>query len=233
MAQDKVSLFNLAISSMGSRGVKLSSPDEKSVHAEECRLWFDPTRDQVLRAAFWPSAKAFQRLALLKERDDTAAWVTDDPEPGWKFAYAAPTLMLRPRYLSTYERFTTGILSTTQGDVSAIFTSACEPILVYTKQQSNLALLDTQLYLAIAKALGFFISGPLHGKLSFARDAQEVANALIVEARVSMANEEENKIDVLPEWIAARGYLGEPTLNKFTFPFGPLIGGTAGGASVR
>jgi len=232
MAQDKVTLFNLAISGMGSRGAKVSSPDEASGEAEECRLWFDAAFRQVLRAAFWPSAKAYNRLALIDERDDNVAWVTTNPEPGWQFMYSAPVDMLYPRYLTTYERFTTGLAQLPNGEVSAIHSSAEQPILVYTKEQIDISLWDAQLYMAIANTLSFYISGPLHGKLSFKQDAQQQANFAILQARESMANEPEDKIDVLPEWLSARGLEGPPTQNKFTFPFGPMIGGSSGGGNV-
>ena len=233
MAQDQVSLFNLAIAAMGSRGAKVSSPDEASNEAEECRLWFEPARDQILRAAFWPSAKSYNRLALLDQRDDSIAWIPTNPEPGWQFVYGAPADMLYPRYLTTYERFTTGLAQITGGEVTAIHSSAEQPILVFTKRQTDISLWDAQLYMAIANTLSFYISGPLHGKLSFKRDAQEQANFAILQARESMANEPEDKIDVLPEWIAARGFEGPPTQNKFTFPFGPMIGAASGGGNVR
>jgi len=232
MSQDKTELFNLAVSTMGSRGVKISSPDEASREAEECRLWYEPARNSVFRAAFWPSCKAYFRLPVLGERDNDASWLETDPEPGWRFAYSAPNDMLYPRYLTNYARFSTGTQKIVNGEVSAIFTSQEEPILVYTKEQENVALWDAQLYMAIAQALAFFISAPLHGKLSFKEDAEKQANILILQARESAANEPEEKLEVLPEWLAARGYDGVPVQNKFTYPFGPLLGSAAGGGNV-
>lgn len=233
MAQNQLGVFNLAISSIGSRGIKLSSVDEASPHAEECRLWYEPVRDQVFRAAFWPVNKAYQRLALIATRDSAADWVATDPEPGWSFVYAAPSDMLRPRYLTTYERFTTGVYDGGGGDVPVIYTSAENPILVYTKDQPVVSLWDSQLYTAVAMALGYFVALPLHGKRVFADRALEQANALLMEARLSAANEEENKIDQLPPWLQARGFQGQPTINQFTYPYGPLIGATSGGESAR
>ena len=233
MAQDKVTLFNLAISGIGARGEKLSSPDEEGVLAEECRLHYEHTRDQVLRAAHWPAAKAYSRIALLKERDDTAAWVPDDPEPGWAAVYQAPVDMLYPRHLSTFERFATGINPSPSGDVSAIFTSAETPILFYTRRQDNLALWDPQLFMAIASALSYNISLASTGKLTWADRALDKANSLISAARVSAANEGQQQIDVLPEWISARGYQGQPSNDFYTYPFGPLVGAAPGGGNVR
>ena len=90
MTKDVVSIFNLALSVVGTRA-KVSVTTENSREAETCRLWYDISRDIVLRAAFWPSTVAHSRLAVLKERANlTDDWTADDPAPDWLFAYGFP-----------------------------------------------------------------------------------------------------------------------------------------------
>src|SRR5690606_39709181 len=90
MAQDLVTLYNLALSVAGiTSGV--DSPSEASPEAEQCRLWFEPVRNLILRAAFWPSVKGVKRLGLLATRDTDQDWTSSDPFPGWLYAYALPS----------------------------------------------------------------------------------------------------------------------------------------------
>lgn len=82
---------------------------------------------------------------------------------------------------------------------------------------------DPQLGLAIAFALASYIGMPLHAKVARVKEAMEVANAKILQARISAANSEDNQYDVLPDWIAARGYAGGAPVAKFIYPLGPML----------
>lgn len=214
----EVHIYNMALNAVGTKD-DVAFTTEESREAEVCRLWFGPVRDHVFRAAYWPSTKAFARLALLAERDDSVAWATGDPEPGFRFAYAQPADALRPRYLTTFGRFSTGIH---QGQ-KAIVSQEEAVILAYTKAEDNVALWDVSLQFAVAHALAAFIAMPLHGKPSRAKKAEDTANGLITEARVVAANEEENQYDSIPDWIAARGYGGSVAVSRFLYPYGPMI----------
>lgn len=218
MADDTVSIFNLALNAIGTRD-NVAAPSEASREAEVCRLWFGPSRDHVLRAAPWASAKAFSRLAVLAERDETLAWELTDPEPGFRFAYAAPEDMLAPRYLSTFGRFTLGI----HGDSKALMTQEETTILVYTKKQENIGLWDVHLKMAIVHTLAAFIAMPLTGKLQRAKMMEDKANALIYQARESNANIDDNQYDTVPDWLLARGYAGVTPSTRYYYPYGPMI----------
>ena len=106
MATDETGMYNLALSVVGSES-SVADPTEEAREAEVCRLWYSTVVESVLRAARWPSARAVIRLALLQERDFDVDWVAADPEPPWKYAYAYPSDMLRPRYQTSYARFGT------------------------------------------------------------------------------------------------------------------------------
>lgn len=218
MAADEVSVYNMALNAIGTRD-NVSSPSEGSREAEVCRLWFGPVRDQVLRAAPWSCAKAHERLALLAERADSLAWTNGDPDPGYRFAYAAPSDMLNPRYLSDFSRFA----MSTYNDQLAIMTNTENPILCYTKSQLLIPLWDISLLMAISNALGSYICMPLTGKPARAKKVQDDANGLIMAARMQSANDDNETFETMPDWITARGYSGSAPDTRFYFPDGPMI----------
>lgn len=218
MAQDKTSLFNLALSAAGSRS-SVSAPDEASREAELCRLWFEPVYRQVLRAAPWASTRSVTRLALLTERVD-AEWEAGDPQPEYRFAYAMPNGCLRPRYLYDYARFEVSLRSSGQ---QAIMTSQEDAILYFTYDQALIALWDAGLYIAVAHALGAYIALPLNGKTQQARSAQGMANSLILQAREAAANEDFAPLESDPSWIQARGSAYSVATNRYVYPNGPLL----------
>lgn len=218
MAKDVLSVFNLAASIAGSHDT-MSSPDEISREAELCRLWYEPIRDFVLRAAPWASTKAFARLTALKARDTALDWAAGDPEPGFLYAYALPSNMIYPRYLANFGRFTMALYDQNR---LAIMTNVESPVLCYSIQQNTPAMWDQHLYMAIAHALGAKITIPLNGKDQRARQAVEEANQLIMAARTSQANVDHNTYESLPEWITARGF-GGGMESRFYYPFGPML----------
>lgn len=221
MAADEVSIFNMALDAVGTRS-DVSSTAEESREAEICRLWFGPTRDLVLSAAPWSVATGYARLALLATRDDTLQWVATDPAPGFRNAYAAPSDMLLPRYLSTYGRFIQGV----QGSQKAIMSQEQASVLVYTRQETRVGLWDPSLSMAVVYALAAFISMPLHAKTQRAAAAENKANGLILQARVADANAMQDQLDTIPDWIAARGSNFTNPQTRFYYPYGPLISAT-------
>lgn len=218
MANTKLDVFNMAMYHCGTRE-DIADVNEESREAEVCRLLYDRVRDHVLRSAYWSSAKGFKRLAVVVERDDTLAWAATDPEPGFRFAYAVPNDFLYPRFLTSYERFSTGVLN----NQSVIFANTEDAILQYTMRQENVALWDANLFMAMTFALAAYATMPLNGKPQRASNAAQQANNLILEARVANANSEDNQIDTMPSWITARGYAGSAVDSRYFYPYGPMI----------
>lgn len=224
MAKDVVSIFNLALSIVGTKA-KVSVTTEDSREAETCQLWYEISRDVVLRAAFWPSTVAHQRLAVLKERDNlTDDWTRDDPAPDWVFAYGVPADMIAPRHLTTFSRFTLEWWTpATQASIQAIMSNQEEAILQYSALQADPQQWDDSLYMAVVYALGMNIAMPITGKLSRQKAAREAGDLIISDARAAVANAEENQLDVVPDWIAARGYNEQAPRTKFYWPYGPAL----------
>ena len=177
-------------------------------------------RDQVFKAAPWDSVEGIKRLALVRTRDESEGWVEGDPKPGWTYTYAMPSDLIQPINLHDYHRFDPGAGK----GIRVIFTQIKDPILIYTRAEEDLSVWDSTLYGAVAAALGYNISLRLSGKLAFTENAAQRANSVIIEARVAHANQTDDRYEVIPEWIAVRGYDYTPPAQRFIYPYGPLIG---------
>lgn len=215
---DKVTIFNLALSAMGTK-TRLSSPTETSVEARECTLWYDPVRQQVLCAAPFQEARANQRLALQATRDENADWLDTDPDPGWLYSYSAPSDMLRPRNLTTYEKF---ITSTSSNNQKRIVTNVEDVILHYTKDQTNIDLWSPLLQNAVALGLASAVCLKLGGKLDRTQLMAQRANDLLMQARVMESNLDDFQVESIPPWLSARG-VDAMMASRYFFPYGPLF----------
>lgn len=218
MVPDEVSIFNLALNAVGARN-NLSATTEKDRGAEVCRLWYPVVRDQVLRAAPWPSCKSFQRLALRKTRENEK-WVTGDPEPGYSYVYGSPSDMLYPRYLSDFSRFT--ISSYPVDNTSVVNTNSVEAILTYTRRNYQVSTWEASLQMGIVYGLAANIVMPLSGKPSRAQSLVQQANDLIMGAREQAANSDQERIETIPDWFVARGY-ANPRDDRFFYPVDTLL----------
>jgi len=219
MITSEVQVYNLAVSAVGGTG-NIASTQEESREAEVCRLWFGPVRDRVLRAAHWPCAKTFSRLAELAQNDGEDAWTELDPEPGYTYAFHCPSDMLIPRYITTFERFSLSTYSPTR---QAISCQNGTPILCYTKRQTNVAQWDISLGTAITAALAARICSQLTGKNVKARSLLEEANSYISTAREEAGNASSEMQGTIPSWILARGYANPAVDLRYFYPLDNLL----------
>jgi hypothetical protein len=221
MAQDLVTLFNLALSAVGTS--RIADPDENSREAQLCRRWYDLTRDTTQRSAHWACCRQVATLSLDAEAGQNGSWVDGDPEPPWVFRYNLPNDYIYPRWLSTYENFEI----TQHNDVVKILTNAEDPILIYSKRQNNVAAWDADLFYATTMGLAGFIAMPLSGKPDRARNALEEANVAIMRARIQNANQNAVQRDAIPDWLLARGVTQNTLFSQFIYQYGPLFNSQA------
>ena len=213
MATDVISIWNRAISQSGSRA-SIASETETGREGDLCRLWYPLVRDGVLKAAAWPSATKSNYLGLKEERDLNLDWVLGDPSPTFKYAYIAPSDMLAPQYLATFERFTRQMI----GEQICIMTNAEQAILTYTSRQEVVNLWDVGLEMAVTYALAAHLALPLTGKRTTAGDLFNFAEKYILEAREAVSNEADYRFDSLAPWHQARGYESLPNTARFFWP---------------
>ena len=222
MAQDLVTLFNLALSAVGTRAV-VASPDEQSREASICRLWYDTVRRQALSAAPWAMSRTVASLALVAQRQSTVAWTSTEPEPPWTYLYAVPTDFIYPRHLESYMNF----VMTQRGDAKMLLCDDALPILTYTKDQSNPGAWDPTFWNAMINALGAAIAMSLHGKPTRADYLVKQANDAIIAARIAAANQDQISYESVPDWLLARGVSAPSQISRFIYPHGPLFSGAA------
>lgn len=224
MASDETEIYNLALDTIGARN-KISSPLEQSREAEACNLWFPNIRDQVLASAAWPESTKMARLGLLAEQDSDL-WVLGKPRPDLLNAYAIPSDCLRPQYLSDYSKFT---IQSFAPETRAIMSNSGSPVLIYTFRQTLVSLWSAELQMAIMYGLAASICMSLTGKTSRAKLLYEQANKHIIAARETAANAGDERLDSIPDWIAARGFTDTASRISYFYPFGALL--TASGVN--
>lgn len=213
---DLLTIYNRALSAARVRRL-LSEPNQQGIEGDQLRLWYPQISDLVMRSAHWPSCKAHARLALLRERPNGSDWSENEPDPGWRYAYAAPNDMLAPRYLHSYARFERSYFGPQQ--VRSIVTDQEDAILTYTRRQTNTELWDIDLVNAVVLALAAAIVRPITGKLGdYDRLNQEAIDAVVL-AQTSVANDGEQLAEELPEWLAVRGFAPPPIMDTFVYPY--------------
>lgn len=218
MAQDLVTLYNQALSAVGTRA-KVAHQNENSRESEVCNTWFDSVRDQALSAAHWASCRTVAQLTKFAERDWDEEWAEGDPEPPWTYLYNLPSDYLYPRHLDTYENFEV----TQVAGARMILSDSEVPVLTYTKRQTNLAAWEPELFLAVSFALAAYIGMPLHGKPQRAALAQQQANQLIMDARLKQANRDSVHKETIPDWLLARGVSSSTLVSQYIYNYGPMF----------
>lgn len=216
-ATSEVQIYNLALNAIGERS-NISAPTDRTRGAEVCRLWYSLVRDAILSAAFWPEATKIAYLGVLNTWEGEA-WKEDNARPGYTYAYALPSDMLRPRYMTDFSRF---LISTIDGQ-KVLSSNAENGALVYSTHLTDVATWNPELQMAIVYGLAANICMPITGKRSRALDLRNQANELITMARVSAANASNELHESMPDWITMRGYRGNVSGDRYFYPHGSLL----------
>lgn len=213
-ALSSLDIANQALSALGIED-SIASFTESSTEAAACNRWYETVRDLVFRSAWWDCLEAHSRLAVLSSRNDDESWVIGDPTPGYLFAFSLPAGSIRPRYLTTFERFK---LTTVNGS-RALVTNIETPILCYTSRITNPAAWDTDLQQAVVYTLAAHIAKAVTGKDSDLQNMFALARDKVEAARENSFNSQQDQpMDSVAPWLAARGYeIGKPA-TRFIYP---------------
>lgn len=211
--QNLANLFNQALTASGHASV-IADPTEKSKVAAMCRLWFAPARRSVFTAALWPSLRSVSRLTVATYRRDNTIWTAGDPLPGYKYCYGLPSNCLRPRYLSTFEKFELH----TRNDETVISSNAEGAMLEYTIDVENPGLWESDLYNAVVYSLAASINMAGSGKGAITNMLSEKVEVMIERAAVSEANSDDGVyFDSAPSFYA--GAFSTPAqMGRFLYP---------------
>jgi hypothetical protein len=186
-----------------------------SREAELCSLWYESVRDLVFSAAPWASLTGFARLAVNASRDTTESWVVADPPPGWLYAFNLPSDYLRARFLASGNFF----LPSTVNNTFIIAANEETPILTYTRQEINPAMWrDSGLEHAVIYALAAHIAKGLTGNDSDIQNMFSLSETKVMAARANNANTQQQPVEHIPEWIAARGQGLNTGTNRYFYP---------------
>lgn len=156
------------------------------------------------------------------------------PPTPWLYAYAYPPDCLRMRSIVPSLPFSTGagvpmttlnncagtnlnfggqILYQVQYETDAsgnpitvILTDQTQAQAIYTVNQPNPVIWDSQFQAAMVASLAAYLVPALSLNLSLMKAAIETAKGIIMDARVSDGNEGVTIMDHVPDWIRARGY---------------------------
>lgn len=179
------------------------------------------------------------------------AWTPDWPAPPWLYEYAYPSDCIQMRFLSP--QITTGVdgvpifgpnvitsppnwggaavrwlaatdeVGTPAAQTNVVLTNQYQAIGVYTVRTTNTNLFSAQFVTALAAALGAKIAMQLTGDKQLAKGMYELANATILQARVTDGNEGLTFQDTMPDWIVSRSAFGLPNYGYFVAPYSALF----------
>lgn len=228
-----VSLCNRSLLQIGSK-VQLSSLQEDSVQSDSCNVLFIPTFEQLGRTAWWNCFRKQANLSLLKAAagtpENSSATPPFPPSP-WLYEYAYPSDCLKARAIiptfpangtspSVYALnnsapiwlrgrgqipFAVAYDTDSNGNpLTVILTNQSQAQLVYTVNQPNPVVWDTQFQAAFVAGLGAFLVPALTGNLPQLQLQIGMAEKMISDARASDGNEGSNSQDNTPDWIRAR-----------------------------
>ena len=219
MSTTVLGIYNAALSAAHARG-RLSALTDASVEREECDIWYDLIRDRVMEAAYWPGCRTTSRLALLKERDQSANWLPGDPETEFLYSYALPADYLRAWHLVSFERFSISFDSSNNRQI--LSTNAVNAVLIYAFRQNNPVFWTPGQRESTVYALAAAVAGAIMGDMQIVQKNYQLADERILAAR-SHANNAQNMMpEATPPSLQARGWI-DNFRTKYYYPHGPMF----------
>lgn len=146
---DVVTICNLALGRLGT--TRIMSLDEASQPARYCKLFYENTRDEVLRSHPWSFAKARQTLSLL----------STTPSFGWANQFQLPADCLRPIQVNEWEQDEAPDNWLIEGN--RLLTDASTVDLLYVRRVTDSTLFDSIFVKALSVKLAAEICTPLTG----------------------------------------------------------------------
>ena len=180
----EVEVCNIALGAIGAKSLITDLDPTQGTEERHCALFFNATREMVLRDKDWPFAR--KTIALVQ--------LTDDPIPGWDYRYQYPTDCLAARKVInstdaiTPQKFELGI-SDDLNDKN-IFSNQESAYLQYTARVTITPMYDSNFIFALAYALAARLAMPLTKKPAMQSSMQQQYMSLLSMAATNAANEE-------------------------------------------
>lgn len=190
-----VDICNMALSRIGN-SQRIDSLSERSIQAEQCSLFFEQTRDTVLRDFNWPFATKFVQLAQ----------VSVNPNPAGELSYGYPVDCLLARKIVNaifpvnYYPYDCGYYDLPQipaipfriiqGDSTRLISTSVTPAtLEYTARITDAGQFDPLFVSALAWKLGVELCLPLAKEQSIAQSCEQQYQIILASARAQALNE--------------------------------------------
>lgn len=197
MANSKVEIWNKALGHLSSNKL-VSNPNENSMEAKQCRIFYDGAREAALRDYPWAFAKRQQTLALTGTAPD-----------GWDYQYAYPSDCLSIRRIYNIAdpkseeqkpiKYT--VAQNPDGAGRVIWTDQAEAQLIYTRNVDDVSYFDPQFEEALSLILAARLAKPINGKRQDFLDAMEAYRIELNKAKTADANENFIDKDYDADWI--------------------------------
>ncbi|HWV38853.1 MAG TPA: hypothetical protein VN033_10305 [Vulgatibacter sp.] len=188
MALSEVAICNVALARIGV-SAPISSLDEASAEATNCKTLYAPARDTVLAAAPWPFAT---RRALLAEVAAPSDPPYADTSTGWAHRYALPVDCLVAREVwsgqrNPLERVPFAVEFGGLGRV--LLTDQADAQLIYTAKVVDPASFDPGFDDALAWHLAADLALPLKAEVKLGQNARAMAEHTLLRATARAFNE--------------------------------------------
>lgn len=198
-----IDICNLALSRLGDSATVASiDPPEGSQQAEYCAQFYPIARDSLLEMHEWKFATRRASLALR----DLPAW-------NWQYVYAVPTQCIKiisvlPEHASIYDKSQNYDAETGPDGNVIIYTNLAQASLRYLVRVTDTGRFSPLFVDALGWLLASHLAGPIYKGTEGARMAQAAYSgfrAVLSQAVVSDANQQQMELKHTPDWIAARG----------------------------
>ncbi|MGV6475352.1 hypothetical protein [Azotobacter vinelandii] len=206
-----VEICNMALSRIGNSD-RIDALDEDTAQAEQCSLFYETTRDFVLRDFHWGFATAFVSLAE----------VSANPDPEYPYAYAMPTDCLKARRIvgnvlpesfwpCVNEGWARPVIKpipfrVINGSSNSLIATTISPAtLEYTKKIESSELFDPMFVSALAWRLASQIAPALSNNAGIAQTCDAQYQLEIARAASAMLNEGVNDFTRESSFITGRG----------------------------
>lgn len=190
-----VEIWNLAAAHVGAKNA-IESEIESSTIAGQCRLFWDPVRDAVLRDAPWSFATRSQALAL-----------SGTAPTGWEYSYSYPTDCLFVRHIVTASRYNADPVPFKiyrDGSDQYICTDQADAEIEYTVRVEDPNQYDAAFIETVALYLGSKLAMPVTRKPELGIELLGQYQAALSRAVALSRNEGQRDPERDPEIIRAR-----------------------------
>ena len=210
-----IDVCNKALSTIGTRST-ISALTEGSIESNLCSLWYDCTRQSLLRVHPWSFARRQVPLSLLAAAAGTPenpTGATPRPMAPWNYEYAWPADCLRVRQIfqpvangPAIPFLLSGDLDAAGNNIKVVLTNQSQASLIYTADITNPDIWDSEFEDAVVSGLAAALVAATTGDKALIAELNKAAQGFLLLARTTDSTESGSTQEVLPDWLATRGY---------------------------